>query len=386
MLKQVSDASPACNLLSKFNQQSIIQEGNEQAESIPIRNNNGKTDFDQIIEFIKGMRMQVEDDTGGQHARIGQVEQDGEFEEQVGKGKRKANRLVVEAEKFRASVNAPPGTLAQGNNNVLVNDPEPMVQLQQNGVNSHIGMNQIGDMDDEFFPVTCHVDSQLHDKIERGEFVELEKLLPKMKCAVTENRLDLVFRDGHLYFIPAQSDSRINGIRCWEQAFRIYAAIYSKANPSRSAEIWQYVHVINMAAASYTWENVANYDFTFRQLMHQYPQRSWAKLYLQMWSISMRDPIHKMYNQQSGQNGVNVSVSNSGAKFNQNSAPANNVNVNNKSGPMGHAKKKPNYCWAFNKGTCTFRAKCKFVNQCSYCDSVDHGIHSCPKADKSKLN
>ena len=94
--------------------------------------------------------------------------------------------------------------------------------------------------------------------------------------------MEIVSRDGMAYFAPAQDKgSRINGLHRWEQAFRVYAAIYSQANPSRATEIWQYVHVINIAAGSYTWENVSFYDYTFRQLMSQKPKRSWAKTYTQ---------------------------------------------------------------------------------------------------------
>ena len=41
-----------------------------------------------------------------------------------------------------------------------------------------------------------------------------------------------------------------------KQVFRVDAAIYNHANPYRSAEIGQYVFVINSAASTYTWENV----------------------------------------------------------------------------------------------------------------------------------
>ena len=35
--------------------------------------------------------------------------------------------------------------------------------------------------DDEFFHLTCHVEASMKQKIERGEFIELDKLLPKVK-------------------------------------------------------------------------------------------------------------------------------------------------------------------------------------------------------------
>ena len=130
---------------------------------------------------------------------------------------------------------------------------------------SQIKLQSSLDIDDEFFHVTCHVDSAIRAKIERGDFVDLEKLLPKYRIKnLNDNKLDLVYRDGHSFFVPAQSENCINSIRRWEQAFRIYATIYSQANPSRAAEIWQYVHIINTAASAYIWDNVANYDYTFR--------------------------------------------------------------------------------------------------------------------------
>ena len=44
---------------------------------------------------------------------------------------------------------------------------------------------------------------------------------------------------------------------------------------ARSAEIWQYVFTINHAASTYSWANVAEYDFAFRQMMGKNPLRSW---------------------------------------------------------------------------------------------------------------
>ena len=69
--------------------------------------------------------------------------------------------------------------------------------------------------------------------------------------------------------------------------------IYCAANPQRSKEIWQYISVINTAASAYAWDNVYNYDITFRHLMAFNPGRSWAVTYNQMWNLSMQDPLPK---------------------------------------------------------------------------------------------
>ena len=157
------------------------------------------------------------------------------------------------------------------------------------------------DDDDEFFHITCHINPTLRNKIAQGEFIDLEQLLPKdkslngMSVQQEEHKVELVSSGSHTYFRPMK-DTQITGLRKWEQAFRVYAAIYTESNPERSGEIWQYMHGINVAASSYHWDNVASYDLTFRQLMAFKPHRSWVKTYNQGWNLAMRDPIAKNNN------------------------------------------------------------------------------------------
>ena len=163
-----------------------------------------------------------------------------------------ADKMIIDAEQYRASIDKPAGR-------------------------SNCEIDKFAEGDNQFFHITCHVDSVLKCKIEHGNFVELEKLLPKdrTKKIVDDHCMELVNRDGATFFIPASDkDNKITNVRKWEQAFRVYAAIYSRANPHRSAEIWQYVYTINLAATSFIWDNVPAYDYTFRQLMAKYPSRS----------------------------------------------------------------------------------------------------------------
>ena len=213
--------------------------------------------------------------------------------------------------------------------------------------------------DDEFFHLTCHVDPNIIPKIEKGEFVDLEKLLPRdptRKLSGDEGRMELANRDGAIFFILAskQEQGKISGVRKWEQAFRVYAAIYSRANPHRSAEIWQYVYIINLAASSYSWDNVACYDYAFRQLMAQHPEHCWSTIFQQMWSLSMRDPIS---------HGSNISSYRNRSNNNGNQVKGN----------------RDNYCWRLNKNRCNFGTRCKFEHNCLYCDTYSHGLFNCPK-------
>ena len=222
-----------------------------------------------------------------------------------------------------------------------------------------------------------HIDPNLIHKIEKGEFVELEKLLPKDKYTrQDESRLEWVQRDGGTFLVPAHRDAKIGSFRCWERTFRAYATIYCGANPHCSKSIWQYILVINTTASAYIWENVYNYDITFYHLMAFNPNRSWAVTYNQMWNLSMKEPIPRNYG---GKSFIYQQHSNGGGSKAMGSSNSNNNNG------YGHTRKKSDYCWNFNKGIpCKFGLKCKFVERCKYCDSPSHGVHACPKLQKKK--
>ena len=143
----------------------------------------------------------------------------------------------------------------------------------------------------------------------------------------------------HLKLIQTK---KITNIRRWEQAFRIYGNIYSKANPTRATEIWQYVEIINRAAKKFSWENVASYDYQFRQWMSRNPMRSWSKLFQEIWTLEMVDPLQK-FSQSNNSNSVATSK--------QNSKPI---------------------CWKFNRGKCEFGQNCRFEHRCAYCLALGH--------------
>ena len=277
----------------------------------------------------------------------------------------RAERGMQEAEKFQANVETP-GMVD------VFNLPKNLDQgIEQNRESLRILNIGSGVSDDDFFHLTCHIDPNLIHKIEKGEFVELEKLLPKDKIGkAEENRLEWVQRDGGTFLVPAQRDNKIGSFRRWEQAFRAYATIYCGANPRRSKEIWQYITVINTAASSFSWDNVYNYDITFRHLMAFNPHRSWAVTYNQMWNLSMRDPLPK---QQFNRNGGQSHYSGAGYVPNE-----------KKGGGTGK-RPKSDYCWDFNKGEpCKYGKRCRYIERCSYCDSPTHGVLTCYKLMKKE--
>ena len=310
------------------------------------RGGNGNKIIQRISNLVESMQLDEEERSGTRHhGEIGVLQhdpdhQDGMEEEPQPSTREVTDKIVIAAEKFKASVTPPKG--------MLDFSEDELRDLRKNDNN-----------DDEFFHVTCHIDQNLKDRIGRGEFIELEKLLPKDRCGGAimfreEKRLELVHKDGSTYYQPIQ-EQKINGVRKWEQAFRIYAAIYTQANLSQASEIWQYIYCINAAAQSFPWDSVAYYDFTFRHLMAAKPWRNWVKTYTHGWNLALRDDnAHK---QTPGRQ------------------------------PLGHSHDKPrdwkdDCCWRFNRNHCKMDNQCKFDHRCTYCGGWGYGYFNCRKHNK----
>ena len=213
-----------------------------------------------------------------------------------------AEKLIVESEQFKASIEKPAGM-----------------------------------SDDDFFHLVCHIDTATVKKIEAGDYVDLEKLLPSEGKLDSEEEMVLRYHNGSTFLGPPPKEKKINSIRKWERAFRIYATIYCRANQSSAGEIWQYIDIINTAAASYTWENVAKYDNIFRKLMAFNPKRSWSITYTQMWTLTMTDPIQK-----------------TGFK---------EANRFKKRTSDEQKRGESDYCWSFNRGYCKYGKNCRYDNR-----------------------
>ena len=258
-----------------------------------------------------------------------------------------ADKAIIEAEKFKAQIHQPPvnkGIQFNNSKSICGHDLETLRH-----------MRYLDGEDDEFFHTTRRIDQSTREKIQKGGYVELEKLIQKRtQYEPAEKRMQLVNRDGSSYFVPYEREVKIDSIRKWEQAFRVYSTIYCQANPTRAGEILQYVDVIHRAAAIFSWDNVAKYDYVFRQLMAEKPHRSWAKTYTQMWNITLNEPIKKF------QEGGGTKYSREGQK------------------------KKDNSCWKFNKNNCPHGKNCRFEHKCAYCGSYNHPAISCPKKENKR--
>ena len=174
-----------------------------------------------------------------------------------------------------------------------------------------------------------------------------------------ETRMELVNRGGQTFFVPAKygsgADNSISSFSRWEQAFRVFSNIFTNRYPERSSELIQYNHIMFTAAMTFQWENVYLYDREFRLHMSRFPNRSWAIILQQAWTMRMKDRITR------------------------------------RDGNFGYGKgdkkgSKKDICWRYNKGKCTYGNNCKFEHRCNTCNKYGHGAHICRRNSKGDNN
>ena len=267
----------------------------------------------------------------------------GESEESDVSPETRAKQLVQEAEQAKAKIYSTKGMLDTKNQYV------------------HSAM-----VDEDYMIIGGYVEEPMVKKIILGEYVDFGKLLPKDRIIMEEDsRMEMVIRGGRTYWVPVNETVSINSFSRWEQAFRVYSNIYTRAHPNRSSELIQYNHVIHTISQQYVWENVYNYDKEFRIHLARNPGRSWSVILHQAWAMRLKDRIYR--GEGGFHNGRNSHSGYSGSNSQE------KVRVN-----------EP--CRRFNRGNCSYGGRCKYEHKCSYCKKFGHGFVRCRKmlADKEK--
>lgn len=169
--------------------------------------------------------------------------------------------------------------------------------------------------------------------------------------------MQIVRRDGNFEIIPSESKDLvpITSFERWLIAFEVYAGIYTKKNPVRAPEIFQYIHKIRKASEIYQWGNIYAYDKIFRGHMGENPGRSWGSTIRDAWDDHVRETL-----------------------------PKNRANSRQAFSPgSGEGKRKRGFCWKFNKsGYCSSGPNCEWDHRCEECGLPNHGKYNCRKREK----
>ena len=235
-------------------------------------------------------------------------------------------------------------------------------------------------------PLGVQLPQAMRAKIVNSEFVDFGQLLEKSEhLGKDDTQYSLaVGQGGTLVWQESKSKRNINSVHTWTSAFLIFSAVYLSAHPHRVQEMLKYAQVIRTAAARHEGWGWRSYDIQFRLRQEWQPQRSWAIIDGELWSLfvvsSVARPI-QMKQVQSG--GTLPQQENKGFRFrSQQSATQKKVQGISSGDPSWKATAVAGkLCFDFNGAGCT-RPKCKFNHKCAQCSAIGHGAQKCGKSGK----
>ena len=232
-------------------------------------------------------------------------------------------------------------------------------------------------------PLGCELPQALITKIRKGEFVEFGIILGRSEYQMNQTKAMTlsINQGGQIVWQDDKIKRPITSIYSWTTAFLTYASIYLAANPQRSQELLKYAHIIRTASyrfGGYAWRA---YDIQFRLRQEKQPQRSWAVIDGELWSLYMTSPfpgrqpqfgMHPLY-----------SMGQIDGLGNQAKTPSSAGNgpllfqhvQQNQTGNNGEK-----FCFGFNRPQGCFRKNCNFKHACLQCNNADHGAFACKKA------
>ena len=263
-----------------------------------------------------------------------------------------ADQLIKQAELSKAQVYETPGKQ-------IPHDSGQILDLSKQFIHSAM-------VDENYKIVGAHVDPAIKTKIINHEYVDFCRLIAKDRVMVEDdNKIQWVIRQGIPCCVPQVETTGINSYSKWDQAFKVFTAIYTEAHPHKTGELIQYNHIIHTASQVYTWDNVYMYDKDFRIHISQYPLRSWAVVLQLAWNLRLTEKWRNGYG--STDRGASAYTNN------------NNNNDRNRYGNKEECRK-------FNRGRCTYGLRCKFEHRCSHCKRMGHGYYSCRKVEQNSRN
>ena len=196
--------------------------------------------------------------------------------------------------------------------------------------------------------IALHVNSNIQEKIQKGEYIDLSTLL--VNCH-DQNTQKLVFVGGEFLVQPKTPQIKISSIDQWTTAFITYMYIYCKAHQSRFMELLKYMYMVRLGAnrSKMGWKF---YDEQFRLRKARDPASSWATVDYELWILHMNN------------NTLNGST---------NQIPNNASNIS------------PFKCYPFNfDGHCS-KQLCRFRHLCIRC-SGSHPLIYCPQKQANGID
>ena len=144
--------------------------------------------IDKISNFVETVRLEMTQGDGSPMVQPGTSCDDG-LSPQAREALDTSNKLILDSERLKMTVNPPRGKDYVNTNYEQDYTSQLCITSQGEGQGDGTMVFPTTQClptvdkgnDDNFFYLTCHIEPNLRSKIEKGEFVNLDKLLPKNK-------------------------------------------------------------------------------------------------------------------------------------------------------------------------------------------------------------
>ncbi len=224
------------------------------------------------------------------------------------------------------------------------------------------------------------VTRKVRHAIERGEFIELYKLLSRhVGCGNASKR-------------PTSTRS-ITGLDSWLEAWSIYAAVLSAHRPDVAPDLFQYQAFITRSSTKFQPYAWLQYDAQFRMKMASDPAGSWSSTDSELvatWLSADATKRQATCFSCGSPDHLSAECPLRTSKRSASPCPVCNITghlardcpqlVGDKQSKPGTGGDEDRYCRIYNRrGTCFRGSKCPYYHACSGCNGA-HPKRACPQA------
>ena len=226
------------------------------------------------------------------------------------------------------------------------------------------------------------VPTKLAQRILRGEYINLDDLLPETLSKQPREPVQWQATDGQAPLTISLPDTttrrKVVDMSSWVQAYTVYAATALRWAPERGAELLGYQALISQAFQNFTNSAVLSYDRELRALVSQNADRRFDIVDTTLWAVKFTGQARPSCPRCTIQHSRNHCFQ-SGRRDHAGAISSNSGNSGHVQPQRSTAEREqPATCRNYNKGLCKFAA-CTRPHVCLNCG----GSHPAFRCDSS---
>lgn len=208
-------------------------------------------------------------------------------------------------------------------------------------------------------PMSPPIPRKLVDKIWRGEYVEMQELLPARLGAPAPTVLDALLRSEKM-----KAKKEISTIQEWVVCFNTFISIIAMKKPEQVRDLLAYSSTIVKASQDFEGLPWLDYDIHFRRQLATKKDPQWAQIDASLWTVyfARATPKTTVDSTRGEKTATNAQKRQFPSKNRFNPYPSNKV------------------CFKWNSPKGCDLVECKFLHCCIHCRDTSHRSFECPQS------